>query len=254
MLVVVTFVLIIAFSSSYSAPASLQAPQIIERVNTVYQSMQTVQGYFIRESTIEDETMKAVGTFLFKKPDRVSIHNLEPREQYVVSNGQVLWLYDKEHRSVTKVAVPKGHAGLDEQVGVGILFAFNPFDQMVDGYDCQRIEDYESHIIIACKPLHGTGAISRVLVKVNPERWTVAAYEIFGPSGALMTQTQYEDARPVRNTMWFPFHIETKVVLEKKQFKEDVRYSRISVNDTLEDRLFEFIVPEGVRVIEGLKR
>ena len=253
-LVTVTFALITVFSSSYGAPPSLEAQQIIERVNTVYRSMQTVQGYFIRESTIEDETMKVVGTFLFKKPDKVSIHNLEPREQYVVSNGQILWLYDKEHGSVTKVAVPRGNAGLDEQVGVGILFAFNPFDQMVDGYDCQRIEDYENQIIIACKPLHGTGAISRVLVKVNPERWTVAAYEIFGPSGQLMTQTKYDDMRQMHNTTWFPFHIETKVAFEKKRFKENVQYSRISVNDTLEDRLFEFTVPKGVRVIEGLKR
>ena len=139
-------------------------------------------------------------------------------------------------------------------MGVGILFAFNPFDQMGDGYNCQLIEEYEQHIIIACKPLHGTGVISQVLVKVNPERWTVAAYEIFGPSGELITQTKYENVRQVPNAMWFPFHIETKIMLEKKRFQENVEYSRMSVNDMLEDHLFEFTVPEGVRVIQGLKR
>ena len=244
---------IAAFSFPNSVQSELGVRQIIERVDAVYKLVDTVQGYFARESMIEDETMKVVGTFSFKKPDKVLIHNLEPREQYVVSNGQVLWLYDKEHKSVTKAAVPKSPVGLDEQVGVGILFTINPFDQMADEYDCQRVEDYDNHIIITCKPLHG-GAISRVLVKINPDHLTVAAYEIFGPAGELMTQTRYEDVRQVRDTTWFPFHVQTKILFEKKRFQEDVQYSRISVNETLEDHLFEFTVPEGVRVVEDLKR
>jgi len=238
-----------------SASSSLETQQIIDRVNTVYKSIQTVQGYFTRESIIEDEMMEATGTFLYKKPNKVFIHNLEPREQYVVSNGPVLWLYDKEHGSVTKTEIPKSNTALDEQVGVGILFTLNPFDQLADeDYGCQRIEDYENHIIVACKPLHGAGMISRVLVKVDPERWMIAAYEIFGPSGNLITQTKYEDMRQLHNTTWFPFRIETEVMLENKHFKENVRYSRISINNVLEDRIFEFTAPKDVRVIEGLKR
>ena len=251
--IVVTFVLI-STPASHSAPTSLNAQDVINRVNSVYQEIQTVQGYFTRESTIEDETIKVVGTFLFKKPGKVSIHNLEPTEQYVVSNGQALWLYDIEHKSAMRIAVIEGNSQLNEQFSVGILFALNPFDQIADGYACQRIDDYEEHLIIACKPLHGTGAISQVLVKVNPKRWTVAAYEIFGPSGELMTQTKYEDVRPVSTAVWFPFRVETKIELNRKRFSENVQYSRISVNNTLEDHLFEFTAPEGVRVIEGFKR
>ncbi len=228
----------------------LSAREIIEKVTLAYDAVQTIQGRFVRDSIVGDETQRVIGTFIFKKPDRVIIHNLEPREQDVTSNGQMLWLYDKKDHLASRLTIPPGNEAIKDQVGIGALFAFNPFFQMGHGYSCRRIDDFDKHIVIACKPNSRSASISRVLVKVNPARWTVAAYEIFDISGGLISQTKYEDMQPIQGASWFPFRVETKLQGNGKRFSEIVRYSRITINGLVDDKQFEFSTPKGVRVLD----
>ena len=230
------------------------ADEIIARVNQQYESMESIRGRFRRESRVGIQRESVVGDFVIKKPGRVYVHNLEPRDSYLISNGSVVWLYDKEAQEVIEVPITPLEGFPPALVEATTMFNFNPFPDMENGYSCRRIDDYEQHRIVACQPIgDGSGAISRVLVKVDPLRWLVVAVELFDPDGALFSQTRYENIVEAGDAQWFPLRSETRLIADGQQVVEVVEYTRVRINDIPEDAFFEFQVPEGTRRIGGIE-
>jgi len=228
----------------------LEAADIIERVHDVYLPIKTIRGQFRRSSMLGEQEQIVIGEFFIEKPDKVFVHNLDPTDSYMISNGQTLWLYDRKGNAVVKSPIPKEGRVPPALAGTSGMFEMNPFVNMTFGYECQRIGDYDQHLIVSCTPEAAGEQLSQVLIKVNPETWMVAAVELFDLSGNLISQTRYEGVKQVQGVFLFPHDIKTRLIMDGRQAQETVRYSRIHINDTPEDGVFEFEVPEGVEVLE----
>ncbi len=228
---------------------SLDVTAIIERVNSVYGDRETIQGHFERSDQLGEHKEVVRGRFFYRSPAMVRIDNLEPSEQSLISNGKELWFFN----STNGVAARKAFSPTEGQVmSVGIegIAQHNPFQLLADGYRCERIDDFDGHIIVSCSPPVGSDMISRVVVKVSPQNWIVSAYEVFDKNGSLVSQTKFLDMKQV-DTFWFPAQIETRVSIGEGLAQETVRYSRIRINEPIDDGLFAFTPSEKIRVIEA---
>jgi outer membrane lipoprotein-sorting protein len=178
----------------------------------------------------------------------VRIDNFEPEERILITDGRTLWFYNPLKRTVAR----KNFENAEGQImtaGIEGIAQHNPFALLGGGYDCSRIEDFESHFIIKCSSKEDALAVSYVLMKVNPSNWMVSAYEVFDKQDTLVSQTKFFDFVPIASA-WFPARVETRVQLGNGAALESVSYSRVRINESLEDSLFAFSVPDGVQVID----
>ena len=228
---------------------SLDVAAIIEKVDSVYGDRETVQGHFERSNQLGKHKEVVRGRFFYRRPALVRIDNLEPSEQSLISDGKELWFFN----SAKGTAARKAFSPTEGQVmsaGIEGIAQHNPFQLLADGYRCERTDDFDGHIVVSCSPPSGSETISSVLVKVNPQNWTVSAYEIFDKNGSLVSQTKFLDMRRV-DAFWFPVRTETRVSLGEGLAQEAVMYSRVRINEPIDDGLFVFTPSEDIRVIEA---
>lgn len=227
---------------------SLEVTAIIEKVDSVYGDRETVQGHFERSNQLEKHKEVVRGRFFYHRPARVRIDNLEPSEQSLISDGKEFWFLNP-----TKgVAARKAFSPTEGQVmsaGIEGIVQHNPFQLLADGYRCERIDDFDGHLVVSCSPPGESQIISSVLVKVNPQNWTVSAYEVFDKNGSLVSQTKLLDMRQV-DAFWFPARTETRVSLGEELAQETVTYSRVRINGPIDDGLFAFTPSEEIQAIE----
>lgn len=228
---------------------SLDVAAIIEKVDSVYGDRETVQGHFERSNQLEKHKEVVRGRFFYHRPARVRIDNLEPSEQSLISDGKEFWFFNPT-KGVTARKAFSPTEGQVMSAGIGGIAQHNPFQLLVDGYRCERIDDFDGHIVVSCSPPGESQTISSVLVKVNPQNWTVSAYEVFDKNGSLVSQTKFLDMRWV-DAFWFPARAETRVSLGEGLAQETVTYSRVRINEPIDDGLFVFTPSEGIRVIEA---
>jgi outer membrane lipoprotein-sorting protein len=228
---------------------SLDVTAIIEKIDSVYGDRETVQGHFERSNQLGKHKEVVRGRFFYRRPALVRIDNLEPSEQSLISDGKELWFFNP----IKEVAARKAFSPTEGQVmsaGIEGIAQHNPFQLLADGYHCERIDDFDGHLVVSCSPPGGSQTISSVLVKVNPQNWTVSAYEVFDKNGSLVSQTKFLDMRRV-DAFWFPARTETRVSLGEGLAQETVTYSRVRINEPIDDGLFAFTPSENIRVIEA---
>ena len=226
---------------------TLDVAAIIERVDSVYGERETVQGHFERSNQLEKHKEVVRGRFFYRRPGLVRIDNLEPSEQSLISDGKEFWFFNPAKGTAARKAFSPTE-GQVMSAGIEGIVQHNPFQLLADGYRCERIDDFDGHLIVSCSPPGESQTISIVLVKVNPQNWTVSAYEIFDKHGSLVSQTKFLNMRRV-DAFWFPARTETRVSLGEGLAQETVTYSRVRINEPIDDGLFVFTPSEEIRVI-----
>ena len=228
---------------------SLDVTAIIEKVDSVYGDRETVQGHFERSNQLGEHKEVVRGRFFYRRPAMVRIDNLEPSEQSLISDGKELWFFNPAKGTAGRKAFSPTE-GQVMSAGIAGIAQHNPFQLLADVYRCERIDDFDGHIVVSCSPPGESQTISSVLVKVSPQHWTVSAYEVFDKNGSLVSQTKFLDMRQV-DTFWFPARTETRVSLGEELAQETVTYSRIRINEPIDEGLFVFTPSEKIRVIEA---
>jgi len=228
---------------------NLDATAIIEKVDSVYGDRETIQGHFERSNQLGEHKEVVRGKFFYRRPAMVRIDNLEPSQQSLISDGKEFWFFNP----MKGVAARKMFSPTEGQitsVGIEGVVQHNPFKLLANGYRCKRIDDFDGHIVVACSPSSESQMISSVLVKVDPQNWTVSAYEVFDKTGSLVSQTKLLDMRRV-GAFWFPSRTETRVSLGEELAQEIMRYSRVRINESVDDGLFVFVPSSEIRVVEA---
>jgi outer membrane lipoprotein carrier protein len=84
-------------------PFSLMADEARERLNYFFKSVESMTAEFIQEVRDEDGQLirEASGSFVLLRPGRFRWDYTVPNAQSIISDGQYLWIYDKDLAQVT---------------------------------------------------------------------------------------------------------------------------------------------------------
>lgn len=97
------FTVLIAIALQTSAADSIAATDGYRQLDQFMQNLQTMEADFTQ--TLQDShgqvVEKSSGTLAIQRPDRFRWDYRQPNEQLIVSDGQRLWLYDKDLEQVT---------------------------------------------------------------------------------------------------------------------------------------------------------
>ena len=190
--------------------------RIVAGIQETYARVQDLQADFVQEVWLPTAgtRQESRGVVYLRKPDRMRWETREPSRQVYVVSGRVAWHYDVQARQATRQRLP------DDPRGTPASFL----------RDMSRLtEDFQVAFASASSP---TGPEGRYLLRLTPRR----------PMGSLEKVVLEVEPRSFR-VVRFTLHDATGNVTT-------VRFSRIRFNPGLPDRLFRFVPPQGVEVLE----
>ncbi len=228
--------------------AASEVEDVIQMVNGQYSKIKSIQGMIRREIRDGQDTQSVTGRFLIKKPDRYYVEFSDPH-QIVCSNDSLCWVEKVEENVVLKFHIAKMNRFEKEALGIGGLLGLNVFDQLREGFSFSLFDTLEGNLVLSAKPKSKARLISQILVKVDPKRWVILAYEIFDLKGKLVSQTKYEDYALYGDSLLFPKRVKTKSIYGEKTLEETDSFSRLRLNQFISDDKFEFIPPKKAKII-----
>lgn len=99
----IVLALLIATALHISAAESIAATDDYQQLDRFMRGLQTLEAEFTQ--TLQDShgqvVEKSSGTLAIQRPDRFRWDYRQPNQQLIVSDGQRLWLYDKDLEQVT---------------------------------------------------------------------------------------------------------------------------------------------------------
>jgi outer membrane lipoprotein carrier protein len=96
------------FSLNITNAATLD--EIVEQIQKRYAEIQDIRGTFFQTSYIKDldRIEKYKGRFFIKKPSKIRWEYAGSRDEEVIINGSVAWIYKKSQKQVLKSRFTKG--------------------------------------------------------------------------------------------------------------------------------------------------
>jgi outer membrane lipoprotein carrier protein len=195
------------------------AKRVAARVQSYYESVVDFRASFqqvTRSVTLGNASLGADapsrGVVQFAKPGKMRWHYQSPAESLVISDNEILWLYDPVAREAQRLSVTK-----DYLAGAALEFLLG---------DAQILEEFDVSVA-SCSP----DAKGVVLLKLMPRQ--PASYEVLRLGARVatgeITQTHLVDL----------FGNETSIT-----------FSDVATNLKPDDDTFRFDIPDGVRVID----
>ncbi len=159
------------------------------------------------------------GSIIIKKNDRFKIHYTEPTEQFLISNGKVIWIYTPELKQVIKQNVTESQMGVNFYIELE-----SSIEYYVNQSKTYISEDEKSYMLIMYPKDKKSVNFDKMVVKINKEK-IIPEYMGLLYQGVVTRVFFYN----VRNYT-------SKQVVNIKE---------------LDDSSFEFIVPAGVEEIDA---
>ncbi len=192
---------------------------VVRRVDDAYAKIQDLQGEFTQETIIEgfETGFQATGRFYLKKPGLLRWDYLQPSEEHIYVDGDVVMMYVPEHQQVvqgtlTQIAASKGPLAL--LLGVGKLAEqFTVLEAMDDSGEQAELPT----VILVPKPDGETVPTIKKIV-----------LQLFSDSYLIQTMTLFD----VNGNISF------------------VRFDHIQVNQGLDANLLKFTLPPDVVVVD----
>jgi len=201
------------------APASRGASGSIEdaiaRIEEVYSKLSDLKGEFNQSSFNKslNQSIPATGVVYLKKGGKMRWEYTAPSPQQIVSDGKSLWVYTPELNQVNVGAAPKALAGPAGSFLAGLGKLREHFN--VRFLNPAQKVDGEGNVVLDLTPKQPEPTFARLIVAVDPREWLVRRAEIFD---------QFE------NTV-------------------TMRFTKVTPNSGLPDRLFAFVAPKGVATV-----
>ncbi len=247
-IVSVSIGLLVFFSFGLNLLAGQGVEHIIQMVNGQYGKIKSIQGIINKNIQGGGNTQSIRGRFLIKKPDKSYVEFANPH-QIVCSNDSLCWVEKVAENIVLKFHIARMNKFEREALGIEGLIGLNVFDQFRDGFSFSLSDTLNGDLVVSAKPKSGGELISKILVKVDPKRWVILAYEIFDLKGNLISQTKYEDYSLYGDSLFFPNRITAKSIYNGVALEETDNFSRLRLNQLIPDKNFEFIPPKKAKII-----
>jgi len=159
------------------------------------------------------------GNIIIKKNEKFKIHYIEPTEQFLISNGKVIWIYTPELKQVIKQNAE------DSQMGTNFYIELeSSIEYYVNQSKTYISEDEKSYMLIMYPKDKKAVNFDKMVVKINKEK-IVPEYMGMLYQGVV--------------TRVFFYNVRNYTAQQVTNIKE------------LNDSSFEFVVPEGVEEIDA---
>lgn len=159
------------------------------------------------------------GNIIIKKNDKFKIHYVEPTEQFLISNGKIIWIYTPELKQVIKQNAE------DTQMGTNFYIELeSSIEYYVNQSKTYISEDEKSYMLIMYPKDKKAVNFDKMVVKINKEK-IIPEYMGMQSQGVV--------------TRVFFYNVRNYTLEQVANIKE------------LSDSNFEFVVPEGVEEIDA---
>jgi outer membrane lipoprotein-sorting protein len=221
-------------------------PVVMDKINANYDKIGTLSGKITRHYKINEDEKQITGKFYLKKPNKLFVKYSGP-EQTIILNDTLLWIYSPNNKQTIKINYKELSGGQKNLLGLGALLGINP----LQGFE--KVFEYElqdsTHLL--AKPSHKPKLISKIVFQFDPQKNIILQTQIFDTTSKLIAQTNYGDWKYFQTEIWFPQCIISKIYVPQKELTEESIFHEISINCVIPDKQFEFVPPEGTKIIEG---
>ena len=209
------FLLLLLALSSVSQAEQQTLEQLADKVDKHYNNLQSMRSHFVEEYHGAGMTRTESGTLYLKKPGKMRWEYDQPRPKLFVSDGKTAWFYVPGEQQARKAPVSK----LDDirsplRFLLGKTKLRKEFDEL--GIASNIKPTAPGDIVLRGSPKGMEERIARVVLEVSPEG-QIHRIEIEEVDGAVT----------------------------------DFRFSDTAENVAVAHKLFHFIPPSGVEVVEG---
>lgn len=189
--------------------------EVIRGLEAVYSKMTDLRAEFSQTSFNKslNQTIPAQGVVSLKRGGKLRWEYSEPTKQEIVSDGKTLWVYTPSLNQVNVGAAPEALAGPAGSFLAGLGKLHEHFT--VRFLNPAQPRDGDGNIVLDLTPKNPLPTLARLILAVEPARW---------------------DLRKA-------------VVFDRFENTVTMRFTKLTVNGGLPDRLFTFVVPPGVATV-----
>jgi len=212
----------VLFLLLFTGSAGAQTPDeaLIERVNQHYRSINTFRAEYVQES--ESRAMGgpqsiilkdvAQGLLVFAKPDLIRLDQEKPRKEVLLSDGRFSWWYIPEENKVYKYTAQTQSGALRALADI-----FSGRQGFSDSFIVLVLHNNDEKIMLRLRPRSGAQDFEYLDVGLNSRNLQLKTLDI------------------------------TYLMGQKTNFI----FSHIEEGSPVSTSLFNFIPPEGTKIIEG---
>jgi len=210
-------ILIIALSiHMFSGQLFALEKNLLQLIQSRYKSILSFSGKFVQNSYRIDLEMvpkKAEGIVSYKRPGKMRWHYSYPEEQLIVTNGEILWLFDPLLENVTVQKLEKIADGTALSFLLGLGDLNYDFEQRSVS---ESFSDLQDNLVVELIPKKDTANLSFIQLQVKTETYDLIRILLMDHQGNYRTI-----------------------------FLDSMKY-----NLEIENKLFEFQITEDIDVIE----
>jgi outer membrane lipoprotein carrier protein len=212
--ILLQFVALLAAGIATASPAP-DVHAVAQAVDERYNHLRSLQGEFTEIYRGAGMERTESGTLWLKKPGKMRWEYRSPRDKLFLSDGKDAWFYVPGERQVRRTAVKK----LDDlRSPLAFLLGKTKLEKELQGLslapDVAPLA--AGDVVLRGVPKSLADRVSQVLLEITPEHW-ISRITIEEVDGSV---TEY-------------------------------RFSNYRENADVPDRQFQFVVPDGVEVIDG---
>jgi outer membrane lipoprotein carrier protein len=213
-------VIVLAAAAVLGGVAGAQAPPValdgvIRDVEASYTKLNDLRAEFSQEAFNKslNQTIPAKGVVYVKKGGKLRWEYSEPTAQEIVSDGKTLWVYTPALQQVNFGPAPEALSGPAGSFLAGLGKLREHFD--VRFLNPAQPRDADSNWALDLKPKQPLPTLSRLVLSVDPKEFIVRKAVVYD---------QFE------NTV-------------------AMKFTKLSINTGLADKLFTFVPPKGVATV-----
>lgn len=224
-----TFLIVVFLSLT----SSIDANQVIARLQAKYQTAQTLQATFLERYTEGGRVVRSeAGTAYFRRPGKMRWEYEAPEKNVFLVDGKTAWFYVPADHTVTRVPAKKSS---DLRTPMALLAG-----EMKVSRVCSRVE-----IATALQPQSPENAMIYCALRGEASPRAQADSGVPGSQEAFSNDAAFFEV--VRDTG----ELVRIIVRESAGVEVEFRFSRWQIDPPLPVSLFRFAVPEGVAIVNG---
>jgi outer membrane lipoprotein carrier protein len=205
----------IVFAVMAGGASAQSLDDVIRGVEGAYGRMTDLRAEFSQSSFNKslNQTIPAQGVVSLKRGGKLRWEYSEPTKQEIVSDGKTLWVYTPTLNQVNVGAAPEALAGPAGSFLAGLGKLREHFN--VRFLNPAQPRDGDGNVVLDLTPKQPLPTLSRLVLALDPKQWELRKAVVYD---------QFE------NTV-------------------SMRFTKLSVNSGLPDRLFTFVAPPGVATV-----
>jgi len=205
----------LAVLASATTAAAATLDEVIRGVESAYGRMSDLKAEFSQSAFNKslNQTIPAQGTVYLKKGGKLRWEYSEPTPQQIVSDGKKLWVYTPSLNQVNVGDAPEVLAGPAGSFLAGLGRLREHF--AVRFLNPAQPTDGDGSYVLDLTPKHPLPTLARLILSVEPKGW----------------------------------ELRKAVVYDQFENRVTMRFTKLTVNSGLADRLFTFVPPKGAATV-----